>query len=145
MNNHIEKDLKSFCQNNQKNYNYILHNNNKNIFRQINFNSGFESDKNTKFTHPENIKKTFNELTTNKEIPDIEYITILVAGKSRIGKSTLINELLRGNFAKTDEAQVCTKEPKLYSNKYFHMIDIRGIEFIGQYKIENIFKILEEI
>ena len=145
LNNYMEKDLKTFCQNKQKNFIHILHDNNKNILKKIKFNSSFELDENAKFIYFEKIKKKLNELATNKEISDIEYITILVAGKSRVGKSTLINELHREDFAKTDEAQVCTKKPQLHSNEYFRMIDTRGIQLIEQFKIENIFKKLEEI
>ena len=90
----------------------------------------------------EKIKIKLNELKNNDSFEEIKYIPIIIAGKSRIGKSALINTFLKEKRAKEDEAQVCTLKPANYYNEkvcIFKMIDTRGIELYKQYGIENIF------
>lgn len=145
---YIKTDLKLFCKNNQKNFIHILNNYSQNQLKKNIFDRSSVLNENGKMIYFEKIKKKFNDLKDNDSFLEINYITIILTGKSRIGKSTLINAILKEDLAKTDEAQVCTVKRGLYSNKkipYFRMIDTRGIELIEKYGIENIFKDINEI
>ena len=144
--NYIKSDLNLFCKNNQLNFIKILYNNNRNKLKNNNYIFAF--NENVKSIYFEKIKNKFNDLKNDNLFAEIKYITILVAGKSRIGKSTLINAILRENLAKTDEAQICTMDPAIYFNDivpYYNMVDTRGIELIEKFGIEKIFEKIKEI
>ena len=127
---YIRKDLNIFCKNNQREFINQLDLYNKGKFQNINYN--FPLKEKLKQIYFEKIKIKLNELKNNDSFEEIKYITIIIAGKSRIGKSTLINTFLKEKLAKEDEAQVCTLKPANYYNEkvcIFKMIDTRGIEY----------------
>ena len=143
---YIRKDLNIFCKNNQREFINQLDLYNKGKFQSINYN--FPLKEKLKQIYFEKIKIKLNELKNNDSFEEIKYIPIIIAGKSRIGKSTLINTFLKEKRAKEDEAQVCTLKPAIYYNEkvcIFKMIDTRGIELYKQYGIENIFNDIKKI
>ena len=75
-----------------------------------------------------------NELNLNKNIFEINYFTVLVLGKTGVGKSTLINSLLQlegEEAAEEGVGNITTSETRAYrSNKFpfLRLVDTRGIE-----------------
>ena len=74
----------------------------------------------------------------------INYLTIIVIGKSGVGKSTLINAIFKEPKAKTGAPEIQTTETTIYEptemNPFFQMIDTRGIELNFKYGPEKIIK-----
>ena len=57
-------------------------------------------------------------------------VTILIAGKTGVGKSTLINTVFKDNFAATGQGRRVTAESREYSKEGspLRIIDTRGLE-----------------
>ena len=98
------------------------------------------------------IKNEFEKLKNDTTFVSIDYLTVIVVGKSGVGKSTLINGLLKlvgEKIAKTYVGRIGTKEERLYISKkvnFLRIIDTRGIEFAKKYGptqiLENTKKII---
>jgi uncharacterized protein (DUF697 family) len=73
---------------------------------------------------------TIIEDTINKVMKDRGKVNILIAGKTGVGKSTLINAVFQGNFANTGYGQPVTKETRKISKEGIPLTlyDTRGIE-----------------
>ena len=101
-----------------------------------------------KLFESENIKKTFlniilEEIKKFKYNKNIKSYNIQIIGKTGVGKSTLINTLLRTDLAETSFGQVGTYETKEYTSPKFpfiKFIDTRGTE-LSEYN--NINKVEE--
>ena len=97
------------------------------------------------------IKNEFDKLKNNKNFVSIDYLTVIVIGKSGVGKSTLINGILKlegKKIAETYVGRIGTKEATLYINKkvpFLRIIDTRGIEFDKKYGPTQILKKTKEI
>ena len=83
----------------------------------------------------EKFNKQIDSINRNKHSPfEIEYLTIMLVGKSGVGKSTLINSLLklqRGERAKTGTGNFVTENIRTYQSQalpYIKLVDTRGIE-----------------
>ena len=71
----------------------------------------------------------------------IKYITIIAIGRTGVGKSTLINSILKEEKALTGTGNIVTKENKLYSSDsipFLRIIDTRGIELKSEFGPEKI-------
>ena len=90
------------------------------------------------------IEECIKKIEKTREEFEIKYLTVMVVGKSGVGKSTLINEVLRlegsekakvgtGNFVTT----VC-KEYKSEYLEFLKLIDTRGIELNSNYGAEQV-------
>ena len=96
----------------------------------------------------ENIKKIFlniilGKIKTFKYSKKIDSYNIQIIGKTGVGKSTLINTLLRTDLAETSFGRVGTHETKEYTCKKFpfiKFIDTRGTELSDN---NNIYKVEE--
>ena len=78
-------------------------------------------------------------LTQEKKRFQIKYLTIMVLGKSGVGKSSLINRILNIN-APTGEGKFVTKETTPYVSNampFLRLVDTRGIEIAQQYGIQK--------
>ena len=97
------------------------------------------------------IKKEFDKLKNNTNFVSIDYLTVIVIGKSGVGKSTLINGLLKlegDKRAPSSIGKIGTTETKLYINKkvpFLRIIDTRGIEFDKNYGPSKILENAKEI
>ena len=83
----------------------------------------------------EKFNKQIDSINRNKHSPfEIEYLTIMLVGKSGVGKSTLINSLLklqRGERARTGTGNFVTENITTYQSQalpYIKLVDTRGIE-----------------
>ena len=114
--NYIKKDLEIFLKNNHYNFFRIL----SNI-----------------------IKSQTYYIQSQKDLFQIDYLSIIITGKSGVGKSTLINCLLKEELATESMPKIGTKRPKSYRNEkipFLKLIDTRGVELIQQYGNENILR-----
>lgn len=77
---------------------------------------------------------------------DIGKITVLIAGHTNVGKSTLINEIFHGNFATAGQGKPVAKETREYTKKGHPLtiIDSRGLELKEHQEIiEDLMKYVE--
>jgi len=89
----------------------------------------------------ENFGKTIED-AINKALKDIGEVNILIAGKTGVGKSTLINAVFQGNFATTGQGKPVTQETREIKKDGvpLKLYDTRGLE-LKEYK--ETFKELE--
>ena len=147
--NEIKNDLINYINENIVNYfNTILSNYNGQKYK-----NSFESNEIQEIIINENIelffkKQIFNsliEFTKKKKIAKLNYISIILTGKSGVGKSTLINCLLKEYRAEEGVLNVTTLIPSFYLGKkipFLNLIDTRGHELNKEFNPE---KIKEEI
>ena len=60
---------------------------------------------------------------------------VTLCGRTNVGKSTLINCLLKEELAKEEIPKIGTKKPKAYRNNkvpFLQLFDTRGVELIQQ-------------
>jgi len=105
---------------------------------------------NGKFFLTNKIRKKILEIEKNIENFSVKHITILLVGKSGVGKSTLCNNLLRlpeNKKALTDIGKPVTQKSNIYSDpkvNFLKIIDTAGIEIHGENKIENVITVCKE-
>ena len=160
-NDNIFKLLKKYELNNLQNF---INSNKKNFILEINNFLKSEMiifdeaqipkiiDKEYKETYINKIKKEINRINKEeKEFCQIKYLSIIIIGKCGVGKSTLINGILKEQLAKSGIGNRVTTENKKYESKnmqFFKFIDTRGIELNEDYGpsviLENTKKIINE-
>ena len=93
------------------------------------------------------IKNEVNKIKNDKESFKIKNLTVMLVGKSGVGKSTLINNMLKikeaSKKAEIGIGNFQTTEIKAYYNEdlpYLRLIDTRGIELNIKYGAEAIMK-----
>ena len=96
------------------------------------------------------IEECIKKIEKNENSYKIEYLTVMLVGKSGVGKSTLINNVLKlnqNNKAKTGTGQFQTIKMDEYQSeavKYLKLVDTRGIELNVQYGAEAVKKDAKE-
>ena len=102
------------------------------------------NNENGQFHLTNKIRKNILEIEKNVENFSVKHITILLVGKSGVGKSTLCNNLLRlpeNKKALVDIGKLVTQKSNIYTDpkvSFLKIIDTEGIEIHGQNKIENV-------
>ena len=89
------------------------------------------------------INKELDELSIDVQFKKISYLTIIVTGKTGVGKSSLINALLKEYLAPEEMKNIATQQPSKYENKkvpFLKLIDTRGIEIQPGYGVSDISK-----
>ena len=91
----------------------------------------------------DSIKNQIETLKSNDSY-SINYLTVIVVGRSGVGKSTLINAIFREQLAETGAPEIQTTATKIYEpkgkNLFLQMIDTRGIELNNKHGPEKIIK-----
>ena len=96
------------------------------------------------------IEECIKKIEKNENSYKIEYLTVMLVGKSGVGKSTLINNVLKLNKdkrAKTGTGKFQTVKMDEYQNEsvnFLKLIDTRGIELNVQYGAEAVKKDAKE-
>ena len=90
------------------------------------------------------IKNKIEEICESRDEFSIKYLTIMILGKSGVGKSTLINQFLKlktGQRAQTGIGEFQTIDTKVYKNKtvpFIRLVDTRGIELNQGYGASDV-------
>ena len=131
----IKKDLINFLNDNLSNYMKEIYSNyNYKIFKDCYKTNEIEQiiiNENMEFNYKQKICESLHEYSKNPGLKKIENLSIIITGKSGIGKSTLINCLLKEMVAKEGTGGVETQVTKSYSNTKFPFLkltDTRGYE-----------------
>ena len=74
-----------------------------------------------------------------------KHLNILLIGKSGVGKSTLINAILKEDKAKTQLGRPCTKCNEYYESENIRLWDTQGIELKKEKNSGNVLKEAEEL
>ena len=89
------------------------------------------------------INKEIEKINIDKNICKIHYLSIILIGKSGVGKSTLLNAILKKELAKTGPGGIITMKDKAYKSNeipFLRLYDTRGIELDKKYGPEKIFQ-----
>jgi len=138
--NHIKFDLLNYIYSNKdfiKNYKHKTMIYDKSLISKI------INSQDTLKIYKEKIKKEFKKIEENAESFKIEYLSIIVIGKSGVGKSTLINCMLKEKLSEEGIGDRITTENTLYYNKkipFLRLIDTEGIELNAEYTPKKIFE-----
>ena len=89
------------------------------------------------------IKKEISKINNDENQFEIKYLTVMLVGKSGVGKSTLINSLLKleKNKAEVGTGNFQTTKLKAYQSKevpFLRLVDTRGIELNVDYGAEAV-------
>ena len=90
-------------------------------------------------------------INQEKKVCEIKHLSIVIGGKSGVGKSTLINTMLKKKLAKTGVGRIQTTEVFAYKSpklSFLRLFDTRGIELEHEYGpdkiLSQILKIIED-
>ena len=131
INDNISQYIKEIFDNyNSQNYNNKFYNYKNNEIQEIIRNESIE------FSFKEKIHDSLSQYDKNEYNFDLKKITIIITGKSGVGKSTLINCLLKENLAREGVGDVVTIQSTPYKNDkvpFISLIDTRGYELEKKY------------
>ena len=88
------------------------------------------------------LNNEINKINQTIEFCKIDYLTIIILGKTGVGKSTLVNSMLKENLAETGDGGVITRENKCYNSRkipFLRLYDTIGIEMKKQYNSNTIY------
>ena len=89
------------------------------------------------------IRKVQNSIMNEKkEVCEIKHLSVVIGGRSGVGKSTLVNAIFKKYLAKTGVGKIQTQKTGEYISEninFIKLFDTRGIEFKKEYGPEKIF------
>ena len=98
---------------------------------------------NTSSIYIKKIQNEFYHIENDNDFSKIDYLSIIIVGQSGLGKSTLINCILKENLAKEGAGDIVTTVNQPYQSKnipFLRLIDTRGIELNKEYGPNQIIK-----
>ena len=142
---YIKNDLDNFFNLEKSKFINEIHSEytNKNIEHKLPINSILNKEQINNI-YLSKIKNEFHRLKQDESFANINKITTIVVGKSGIGKSTLINNLLElegDAMAEERAGNIVTKKDGIYENHnipFLRIIDTRGIELCEQFGPDKI-------
>jgi ABC-type glutathione transport system ATPase component len=116
INNEKEELLKFFNSNKPSFINSLPFNNkiNSSFKEQV---SALIYTENAIDVYSDKIKQEISKISKNKNEFEIQYLTVMLVGKSGVGKSTLINGILKGEYAKGGIGKFQTIKTESYQSK----------------------------
>ena len=94
--------------------------------------------------YKEKIKNQFDIIENNNDELKIDYLTIILVGKSGAGKSALINSMILENLAEERVGNIVTKITSSYRTEekipFLRFIDTRGIELNDEFGPKQIIR-----
>ena len=140
INNEKEELLKFFNSNKPSFINSLPFNNkiNSSFKEQV---SALIYTENAIDVYSDKIKQEISKISKNKNEFEIQYLTVMLVGKSGVGKSTLINGILKGEYAKGGIGKFQTIKTESYQSKnlpIFRLVDTRGIELNKNYGAKDV-------
>ena len=105
--------------------------------------SNIVSSQQFKEIYKNKINNEVNKIIKEKNLFQIDHLSIIVIGKSGVGKSTLINAMLKEQLAEVNCVKITTLESNPYMSKnipFLRLIDTRGIELDTNYGTDIILK-----
>ena len=135
--NFFNKNISQYFEEIFSYYNNNLKNNNNYIY-EIEI---IIKNENMDLFYQKEIKNYLNEYTKIININIIKHISVIVTGKTGVGKSTLINCLLKEYLAKEGDGDIVTTVTKTYHNEiipFLYLTDTRGYEINEKFNPELI-------
>jgi len=139
------QDLTNFFESKKKYFIDEISNGNK--LKNINLDKIYISkiilSKQFKDSYMNKIKREINKIKSMKELCKIDYLSIIIIGRTGVGKSTLTNAMIKEKLAPTGKVTITTLVNKSYkSNKipFLRIFDTRGIEFDPKFGPHEILK-----
>ena len=146
LNSNINKDLLIFINQNKKDFISFgidkIYGDNKFSFK-TNICSDIIINQNFKSIYESKLINEFDLLINNNEFTKIDYLTILIIGKSGVGKSTLVNCMLKGELAQEGVGFIVTEGDHFYRNEkinFLNLIDTRGYELNKEFSPKIIYE-----
>ena len=148
--NDIKKDLINFL--NQKKIDFIqnihkIYSKNKFPLDKAIIQKIVEKEK-ISLIYETRIKNKFDKINNDMNLTNINYMTVLVLGRSGIGKSSLINALLKKEVAHTKVGFFCTLNNDVYRGEntfsFLNFIDTRGTQ-LDEISLDKIVKNAKEV
>ena len=96
----------------------------------------------SKMFHDKNmskIRKTKNLMNQEKKVCEIKHLSIVICGIAGIGKSTLLNAILKENLAKAGLHEITLKTYTSPTLNFIRLFDTRGIELCEEFGPDKIF------
>ena len=137
-----KEELLKFFNSKKSEFNGFLSKFNYNINNNFdNFISTIINYENATKVYTNKLKREISKISNNANQFEVKYLSVMLVGKSGVGKSTLINSILKSKKCVTGNGKFQTVNINSYQSDnipFLRLIDTRGIELSQQYGPENV-------